>query len=828
MYEGQEIGMTNIDWDNIKKAEDAIKNAKELPEFFDAPIDNAVGETVQQLTMMGSQFARGSYLAGAGAFAGYFGTKAIGTFFGGGPLGTVATASLARQNAMRGMAIGARIGGTKEMFDELAGQYYLDALQYRNKSGGQQFTENEARLLAGIQAGIETAIEVADTEAVLKVLGKNPATAEAKDIIKDIIKNAKSPESAIALLKTEGAAIVSKMFKTGKIEALEEGKQQLSTDLVGNVFAAYVAPDGDEKYGLTVRDPEELLGRATEATVQAFVPSMGMGALGAGASTVRATRNFIGYMQMEEALNEVKLDFNNWTKNTNGVNMLRQLKENFANTKLAKEHPEEAQALLKETLKDSGYEEVVVDTELFKKEEGGSEVLYQLASAVGMSEEEAKTAIDNNENIIVPTDVYAKSVMDNPIADKLLDKISFDKEGDCLERCRKYAASMKHAWDKMIDAESTRKMEAAYNVLKDTIGEEDAMNAMGIVELYPENPEAGAKKKAQEQQQEIDRLLKPVLEVMNQNIHQGVTEYYSNRETGEYQNPEDVADLFGKEETASSGSYERVRASNNAQWYQNFVKAHGRIPTQTEMRQIAEDVFSGKNEYGVPGWEVTDVETEEAAEANARMLANLKADKAMYERLSEKLKNFDAGKIAAAEGLTESGYAAYKYLVDNINGAEMNKATQRSVAAGAMLWAHVAERYAEAYQAMGQDVTALDVIKRFKFSSSDGAVGYNQQNAGGYGYGPVNQFGQPWREANNFWELKTLLKPILKNPVKLKDGTPVNVSYSRVEKFARYKSENTYEVFANIDSIINAADKKAHLNRDQLDEKAKINFKSIL
>lgn len=826
-------GLSAENLDKIKTLDKQLKEAKEVPDFFDAPIDNALGTTVEQVAMMANQYARGGWMGVLGAGVGYVGTKTIGaaagTVTGTGPIALAATEQLARQNAMRGMGIGMRIGGGKAMFDELAGQYYLQALEYKNKAGGQQFTEDEARLMAGLQAGVETMIELGTTESVLKILGKNPSTAPAKEILQNLLKGAKDKESAIALLKTEGVNIIRKTFKVGKEEAIEEGKQQLSTDLIGNVFAAYVAPDGHEKYGLNVLGPQELFARATEATVQAAVPSFTVGLAGAGGSSVRAVRSFMGNMQLKEALNEVGLDYNNWAKNTNGVQMLRDLKEKFANTKFAKEHPEEAEALLKETLKDSGYENVTVDTELFKKEEGGSEILYQLASAAGMTEEQAQAAIDSNENITVPTDVYAKSVKDNPIADKLLDKISFDKEGDCLERCRKYAASLKHAWDKMIDAESTRKMEAAYNVLKDTIGEEDAMNAMGIVELYPENPEAGAKKKAQEQQQEIDRLLKPVLEVMNQNIHQGVTEYYNNRETGEYQNPEDVADLFGKEETASSGSYERVRASNNAQWYQNFVKAHGRIPTQTEMRQIAEDVFSGKNEYGVPGWEVTDVETEEAAEANARMLENLKADKAMYERLSEKLKNFDTGKIAAAEGLTESGYAAYKYLVDNINGAEMNKATQRSVAAGAMLWAHVAERYAEAYQAMGQDVTALDVIKRFKFSSKDQGEGFNELSASdiGYGYGETNQFKEPWREASKTEDLQKILKPILAKPVALKDGTLVNVSYSRVEKFARYKSQNAYTLFANIDSIINAADKKLHLNRDQLSENEKRHFKSI-
>ena len=720
--------MSPEDSAKMKEIGNEIKNLKQIPDFFDAPLDNMVGSTTQQISMMIYQMAHGSPYAAAGAVIGYGGTKLLGRAagtmvggFAGGALGGAATETLARQNAMRLMGIGARVGGAKAMFDELAGQYYLEALSYKNKAGGQQFTEEQARYMAGIQAAVETAIEVGETEQVLKILGKNPATASVHKTIKDIITNAKNSASAMEQLKE----LAKNVYRVGKVESIEEGKQQLATDLVSNYFATYVAPDGDDQYGLKAYSIGEMATRAGEATLQAAVPSVGMGILGSGASSIGVARNFMNSMKLNDVLSEVKVDFNNYKLNQSGVNMLKELKENFANSKLCQEHPEEAVQLLKESLSGSGFEEVTLDTELVKKEKGGQDVLFQMAIDAGMTEEQAQTAIDNNENITVPTEIYAKNIMANPLSENLLNKISFDKEGDCLERSRKFAASLKRSWDKMIDAEYERKMEAAYNVLKDDLGEDVAMDAMGVIQYYPDDPSAGARKMAKELQDQIAAEINPILKMMNDGIRQGVEDYWFDKETGE---EVDVSDMFGSEETASSGSFGHARVSNNAGWYREFFRRNHRAPTKTEMRDIAIDVYSGKDDYGVLA-EAGPMSNEdyEGFVQQGRRLANMIEDAGMYSKLADKLKGYDAGKVAAAEGLTENGYAAYKYIVDSIKGLETNKATQKSVAVGAMLWAHVAERFAEAEQAMGKDTTALDVIKRFRFSDKPVGSGLYQQ-----------------------------------------------------------------------------------------------------
>lgn len=154
-------GLTPERQAKIKELNSKIQDLKEVPDFFDAPLENALGTTTEQVAMIARQFAGGSVYGAIGAGAGYIGTKVIGGAVGAGPLGSIAVNQLALQNAKRGMAIGLRIGGTAEMFKELRGKYYIDALGYKNKAGGQQFTDDEARLLAELQAGVETLIEAA-------------------------------------------------------------------------------------------------------------------------------------------------------------------------------------------------------------------------------------------------------------------------------------------------------------------------------------------------------------------------------------------------------------------------------------------------------------------------------------------------------------------------------------------------------------------------------------------------------------------------------------------------------------------------------------------
>lgn len=78
-----------------------------------------------------------------------------------------------------------------------------------------------------------------------------------------------------------------------------------------------------------------------------------------------------------------------------------------------------------------------------------------------------------------------------------------------------------------------------------------------------------------------------------------------------------------------------VRMSNNAPWYQEFRRTYGRKPNKGELVQIAREIYSGTNSYGVPGWERTQ-ESEAEFARNREQLAELDEFINTYEQLGER------------------------------------------------------------------------------------------------------------------------------------------------------------------------------------------------
>lgn len=78
-----------------------------------------------------------------------------------------------------------------------------------------------------------------------------------------------------------------------------------------------------------------------------------------------------------------------------------------------------------------------------------------------------------------------------------------------------------------------------------------------------------------------------------------------------------------------------VRMSNNAPWYQEFRRTYGRKPNKGELVQIAREIYSGTNSYGVPGWERTQ-ESEAEFARNREQLAELDEFINTYEQLEER------------------------------------------------------------------------------------------------------------------------------------------------------------------------------------------------
>lgn len=125
------------------------------------------------------------------------------------------------------------------------------------------------------------------------------------------------------------------------------------------------------------------------------------------------------------------------------------------------------------------------------------------------------------------------------------------------------------------------------------------------------DPLQGVRRELRDARANVEKLLEPVLD----SLREGAGNGYSL--------------VPGTEEGRM------VRMSNNAPWYQEFRRTYGRKPNKGELVQIAREIYSGTNSYGVPGWERTQ-ESEAEFARNSEQLAELDEFINTYEQLEER------------------------------------------------------------------------------------------------------------------------------------------------------------------------------------------------
>jgi N12 class adenine-specific DNA methylase len=126
-----------------------------------------------------------------------------------------------------------------------------------------------------------------------------------------------------------------------------------------------------------------------------------------------------------------------------------------------------------------------------------------------------------------------------------------------------------------------------------------------------DSPAEGARAELRDAKAGINSLLQPIIDQLREGMGNGVT-LAPGREDGRM-----------------------VRISNNAPWYQDWHKEHKRKPTQKELEDIARDVYTGRNSYGLPGWEVNQENEAEFAQ-NRATLQEMDDFVDAYEQLEQK------------------------------------------------------------------------------------------------------------------------------------------------------------------------------------------------
>lgn len=668
--------------ENLKRLEEIKKQqeqAKELPAIFEDPMGAVVGGTVQSGKMMLRNALSGQkmgvYGAGFGALAG--------ALIGGGSTLGAGTGAGAAAGAKIGYSVGSRIGMAQDMYDEIAGNNYLDYKGYKDKSGKQLLTDNQARTYAAAAAAVETGIEFTNANKILGIV-KGGAGAQS---LKNIIASAKDSTELQSLL---AAYVRNGMKNIGEVtlsESAEEGVQEMSNRIITN-FAASNNPGGD----IPTYSAKDVIMGGLEASWQALPTSLGFGASVHAASTVSYARRMAAAMELKSEEDRANL------RTANGISMLRSLADDIKSNELFKKSPEIYRDILKSQLKGTDLETIHIDTEMVLNQEGGYELLKEVADKAGVSEEQFNNIVETKADMHIDVADYAEKVLKYDLGAKLEEYITFDDIGESLARNRQYASRMRREMDKILAFEERQREDALNTYLDNNFPEQEQREiAEAVIRRFPDNPKEGVKVIRQSLQDKIDTPLKEIIEQLKEGAGKGVS-------------------IHAVDENGNLTSWENsdhgkgVRVSNNAPWYQKWYKEYGHKPSEKEYRELARDIYTGHNPYGLEGWENRSAEENQWYEDNKAAMEATEQAIARLDALTPALEKIDPGELTITEGLSEEAFEVYremrKKLFEGAGGEKLKKKARekarQEAQMNAILFARMADRMAEWHRKAGQ------------------------------------------------------------------------------------------------------------------------------
>lgn len=712
--------LTDADIARLGEIEKAQKNSKELPGLFEDPMSAIVGGTVQSGKMMLRNALNGQKM---GVYGAGFGALLGGIAGGGATLGA-GTAAGAAAGAKIGYSVGSRIGMAQDMYDEIAGNNYLDYRGYKDKHGRQLLTDNQARSYAAVAAALETGIEFSNADKILNVI-KGGAGAQS---IKEIISSAKDSTELQSLLAAYLRDSAKNIGTVAISESAEEGVQEMSNRIISDIAAAN-NPGGD----IPTYTAKDVIVGGLEASWQALPASIGFGAGAHGASTVSFMRRASAALQLKSEEQKANL------RDANGISMLRSLAEDIKNNALFKKSPEVYNEVLNNQLKGTELETINIDTEYVLNQQGGYELLKSAAKAAGIGEQYLKDIIDTKADLKISTADYVSKLLPTEIGAHLEDYITFSDISECLARNREYAGRMRREMDRILAYENRQREDALNTYLDNNFHTPETREiAEAVLRRFPDNPKEGVKEIRKSLQAKIDEPLNQIIEELEKGMGNGVAVV----EIPEYDNQ-----MRGR----------GIKVSNNDPWYQRYYKENKHKPSKMELRELAREIWTGHNEYGLFGWENRTPEDNQWYENNKAAMEATEEAIRRLDALTPALEEIDPGELSITEGLSEEGFEVYRKLRGKLEGAE-SKEVRQAAQMSAILAARMADRMAELHRQVGHTkYTALDYARSIGLIRSESEAAeqkFNQKSINTVHIGTETYVQRPAEEVlKNYYNL---------------------------------------------------------------------------
>lgn len=639
-YNGESIDSVRPD---VDKLTDELRAYQEPNKY-----ERTLYDTIQQLTIMGTQAARATKRAAQGAAMG-MATSAVAA---GGAAATGIGAAAAPVILLAGATIGAANGMRVGMFEQFeqqsAAARYWELMN--NRKG--EYSRNHALVDSTVTGVVNGAIEL-----VLMEVGYKPITkAWGGQAAKSILNNAAARMAIIdagkeSIAKLSAQAAMKQFGRSTAAELAEEGAQQASEDLMDN--AEYYLYKKGAPHTTT-----EIIGNAVDAMVQAVPAVVGMGAMGA---VTHGVGNYRGMRAVAAIKNE---DWKQEYRRTVEQQTIEALMANKAQNKTAQKNPEVYKNVVQEQARLAGVQNMYVDAQELSKTDKGVDVLNDMVNRGIITGEQVDKSISTGADIVIPTGTFAQLADESVDTDTLMRATTMAKNGIHRAALEEKAKRVEAIREELANLAQNKKDVLSKELMEEHFKDADDITRTAAESVIYKNP------------YDLNKSYKEALIDARKEYEDalGFNAYWNYK-------PQGVGIMYTDEESRQTGR--GIRVSNNDYWYQDMYKKLGRKATREEMLDIAYEDQMKELQTLAP----------ETADEFAQNANSLKAKYEALQGLKDKFEELAKSDYAVKQSLTKEGYEVYNEVLNKFqDGSDKSKLAANE---NAFIYARMAESWAK-------------------------------------------------------------------------------------------------------------------------------------
>lgn len=655
-YKGEDI-------DSVKPEVDRL--TAELQAYKEPTASQKVlYDTIQQLTIMGTQAARATKRAAQGAALGMATSAAAAGGAAATGIGAPAAPVILLAGATTGAAYGMRVGMFEQFEQQSAAARYWELMN--NRKG--EYSRNHALVDSTVTGAANGVIELG-----LMELGYNPITkAWGGQVAKSILNNAAARMAIIdagkeSIAKLSAQAAMKQFGRSTAAELAEEGAQQASEDLMDN--AEYYLYKKGAPHTTT-----EIIGNAVDAMVQAVPAVVGMGAVGA---VTHGVGNYRGMRAIAAIKNE---DWKQEYRRTVEQQTIEALMANKAQNKTAQKNPEVYKNVVQEQARLAGVQNMYVDAQELSKTDKGVDVLNDMVKRGIITGEQVDKSISTGADIVIPTGTFAQLADESVDTDTLMRATTMAKNGVHRAALEEKAKRVEAIREELANLAQNKKDVLSKELMEEHFSDADDTTRTAAESVIYKNP------------YDLNKSYKEALTDARKEYEDalGFDAYWNYK-------PQGVGIMYTDEESRQTGR--GIRVSNNDYWYQDMYKKLGRKATREEMLDIAYEDQMKELQTLAP----------ETADEFAQNANSLKAKYEALQGLKEKIEELAKSDYAVKQSLTKEGYEVYNEVVNRLqDGSEKSKLAANE---NAFIYARMAESWARIRNEYGDTAyTAKDFM----------------------------------------------------------------------------------------------------------------------